>query len=566
MRNVLLISKIPPSNATTIEDHVNALVEFSTFKVKNVDISDPNVYIEISNADCILLHYSVIAYPYRDDNIVNSFLRLHIVNANKPVLHMVQDEQRNALERIRYFQTLGVCHVFSVADPEVIELLYPVNLRSFTTSTLLTGYVPVNLQAFRNTKWEERPIDISYRARRLPSWYGHLGFTKSQISDQLNKVKKDLSLTIDASCEENDRLYGQNWIDFLCNSKVAVGTESGSSRIDMDGRFQESWQIQYDSSAFGIVEPVQANYAAISPRIFEYAAANCLLALTPGKYSGILSPGLHYFELQSDMSNFNELLELMEDKVERERMILRAYEELISSSKYSYQQMAKEVDFWINVYISNLNGHNVIREDSSNIIQEDGSNKESRVYWKRRDLPSRLLDIFRMTKGKIYHWSHSRKGIFRDLLRRLYRMFKSIVSSHYIRCLRILFSSKSDLKSDFIKSMQITKSIFRSLEILPELLLVKEEALNLSFHGYLISVEKSPNSVWLSWPDRLEPQSQLKAHPYLNALHFSDFEGVWLTRSDYSTTSKPTELRFLSKLYKTERVKTLRLIEMFTAY
>lgn len=566
MRNVLLISKIPPNNATTIADHVNALVAFSTFKVKNIDVSDPNVYVEISNADCILLHYSVIAYPYRNDNIVDSFLRLHIANANKPVLHMVQDEQRNALERIRYFQTLGVCHVFSVADPEVIESLYPVNLRSFTVSTLLTGYVPVNLHAFRSIEWEKRPIDISYRARRLPNWYGHLGSTKSQVSDQLNKATKDLSLTVDASCEESDRLYGQNWIEFLCNSKVAVGTESGSSRIDMDGRFEESWQIRSDSSSFGVVEPVLANYAAISPRIFEYAAANCLLALTPGKYSGILSPGLHYFELQSDMSNLDELLELMNNKVERESMILRAYEELILSNKYSYQQMAKDVDVWINVYISNQNGHKVFREDGSNIIQKDGSNEEDRVFWKRRGLRSRLLNISRMTKGKIYDWSHSRKGIFRDLLRRLYRLFKLIQSSQYIRCLRILFSSKSDLKRDFFKSMQITKSIFHSLVILPELLLVKEEALNLSFQGYSISLEKLPNSVWLSWPDRIEPQSQLKAHPHLNAFHFPDFEGIWLTRSDYSTTSKPIELKYLSEFYKREGVKTLKLIEMFTAY
>ncbi len=565
MRNVLLISKIPPNNATTIEDHVNALVEFSNFTVKNIDVNDPKLYVEISNADCLLLHYSIVAHPYRDDKILSSFLRLHIAKANKPVLHMVQDEQRNALERLRYFETLGVCHLFSVANPEVSDLIYPAELRNFTISTLLTGYAPLSLHAFPNIKWEQRAIDISYRARRLPSWYGKLGFTKSHVNDQLNKVNKELSITIDASCEENDRLYGQNWINFLCNSKVAVGTESGSSIIDMDGRFQESWQVQCDSSVYETVEPVNANYAAISPRIFEYAAAKCLLALTPGEYSGILLPGIHYFELQPDLSNINELLALMDNKPERELMIERAYEDLILSQKYSYQQMAKEVDAWINIYLSKQESQELFGGEIANFIQEDSSFKKNRVFSKSSHLVSLIVSFFHVTKGRVYHWAYSRQGAYRDLLKVCYRKFKLIQSTHYMRSVSLLLSSKSDLKSDFIKSVRITKSIFHSLEIFPDLLLIKNDALNLSFHGDSMNVEELQNSVWLSWPERIEPGSQLKAHPRLNAFHFPSLDGIWLTRSDYSTTFKPIELRPLSKFYKIERLKTLELIEIFTA-
>jgi len=70
MNKVLLISRIPPNNATTIEDHVNAIVELSSFEVKNIDVNDPNISLEIFKTDCILLHYSVIAYPYREDHIL----------------------------------------------------------------------------------------------------------------------------------------------------------------------------------------------------------------------------------------------------------------------------------------------------------------------------------------------------------------------------------------------------------------------------------------------------------------------------------------------------------------
>jgi len=563
MNKVLLISRIPPNNATTIEDHVNAIVELSSFEVKNIDVNDPNISLEIFKTDCILLHYSVIAYPYREDHILSSALRLQISRAGKPLLHMVQDEQRNVLERFRYFEVMGVRHVFSVATEEVYNLMYPTNLRNFTVSTILTGYMPMNLDRFHATEWNSRSTDICYRARRLPEWYGPLGYTKSNISDRLNEIKKHVSLTVNASCKEDDRLYGQDWIDFLCDSKVAIGTESGSSTLDMDGRYLEDWQSESIIGNYLEMEPISANYAAISPRIFEYVAAKCLLALTPGEYSGILSPGIHYFELQPDLSNFEDLIILMNDKEERSRMIERSHQDLISSRNYGYEKMVKEVDKWVGSCMGIPEVSDISRGPSSKIElkidQTEQILKSQSVITFIEALARRKVAIKRI----IFQWGLSRRGITRTLLRTVFRMLRFIWTTKMVKFLRILLSPKSYMINEYRRTVSVTRNIFSSARLITELVLVRSEAEMLALQGTNLKIQQTTSGLWLSWPESIHQSNKLKESPKLDSVHFPDVEGVWFTRSDYSQVNKPLQLSSLSSYYKRNKIKTIKLVQIF---
>ena len=563
LKKVLLISRVPQNNATTIEDHVNAIVELSAFEIQNMDVNDPCLALEIARTDCILLHYSVIAYPFRQDRILSSALRLQISRAGKPVLHMVQDEQRNVLERFRYFEALGVTHVFSVADEEVYNLMYPVSLRNFTVSTILTGYLPMNLERYREVEWSSRTIDISYRARRLPEWYGNLGFTKSNISDNLNAIKKNEGLVINASCEENDRLYGQDWIDFLCNSKVAVGTESGSSTLDMDGRYLEDWQNRSSIGSHAEVEPISANYAAISPRIFEYVAAKCLLALTPGEYSRVITPGLHYFELQPDLSNLEDLINLMNNKEDRNRMIERAYKDLIMSGNYGYKHMVREIDIQIK---SSCKATEILEFSRKlNIDIKSTSNQDEQMI-KTSRVFTFLTEIMRLTvsiKSKTYQWSLSRRGVTRIILRNAYRILQRILTSKIMKFLTLLLTSNFQIRREHKRVFSITRRIFLSARLIPELELIRSEAELISNQGATLKFLENNSSLWLSWPESIQQGSKLKEHPKLDSVHFSDAQGVWITRSDFSEVNKPLKLMVLSKYLKRNRLKTVNLIEIY---
>jgi hypothetical protein len=555
LKKVLLISKIPPNNATTIDDHVNALVEFSVFEIINMDVNNPAISHEISVADCIILHYSAISYPFRGDETINSFLRLQISLSNKPVLCMVQDEQRNVLERFRYFETLGVKHVFSVANEEVSSLMYPSSSRNFSVSRLLTGYMPLNLANFYVKDWEDRKIDIGYRARRLPDWYGRLGHIKSDVSDKLNEAKARKSIKIDASCEEEDRLYGQAWIDFLCDSKVSVGTESGSSTLDMDGRFYEEWQDKSRLGAHEFVEPVNANYAAISPRIFEYAAAKSLLALTPGEYSGILVAGIHYFELQPDLSNLGALISLMGDVEKRETLISNAYSDLIESDRYGYGQMVSEIDYQINSLLK--------RSEVLFVSQDSSTSKQEEKSQELISFQFSFKSLVKLGQQKVIYWGLSRKGILRWTIRKLYRSYKRIKLTKLVTFFRLIFSSKVELRKHFGQIHFVTKSLSRSLRLIIELEFIRAEAENLALQGCSLSIHECSSSIWLSWPEVLDRQHILKKHPKLDGYFFPESQGIWLTRSDFSEVSKPLRLNSLSNYYVKSKTNTLELLHLF---
>ncbi len=562
MKNVLLITSVPPSNATTISDHVNALLSQSRFNVKQIDLQHPEMSHEITRTDCIILHYSVVAFPYRGGVSLNSLTRLQISRSGKPIVHMVQDEQRNVLERFRYFESLGVDHVFSVASKGVYDLMYPPDIRSFTVSTLLTGYTPINLEDFQNKDWDKRHIDISYRARKLPDWYGNLGTVKGDISNKLNNLSSDFGFKIDASCKEEDRLYGKRWIDFLCNSKVAVGTESGSSTLDFDGRYSGLEISLSDDIRYEVKTPVSANYSALSPRIFEYAAAKCLLALTPGEYSGALIPGVHYFELLPNLSNIKQLQELMNDESQRRQLIENAYDHLIVSKKFGHEHMVREVDDCLNRLFSTYNP--IVVYDNRNTNGHKIGKLEKGIQVPRTKVMLRTpKEIFNFCARFMHQWALNRTGKSRLVIRALMRRLFKIYNSRFFGFFKGNSIWSSIRGIEFKQTFQITRRIIKSLTLLEDLNLIKFEAEQLLSHGDTLSLNETNSGIWISWPGALEQTNYLKKHPYLDAFLFPNSSGVWLTRSDFSEIGEPRRLNSLSKYYKSNKKKTIQLIHLF---
>jgi hypothetical protein len=563
MKKVLLISKIPTNNASTIADHVQAIVDFSDHDVRNVDVDDPEMLTQIQESDCILLHYSVIAYPYRSDKLISSQIRLKITTAGKPVLHIVQDEQRNVLERFRYFETLGVRHVFSVVPETVIDQMYSPSIRSFSVSTLLTGYLPLNLEEFRHIEWDRRKVDISYRARRLPEWYGRSGSIKSEVSDRLNEFKHKTDISIDSSCEEGDRLYGHSWIEFLCNSKVAVGTESGSSVLDMDGRFLENWQDKSTSGNFDPVEPVQANYAAISPRIFEYAAAKCLLALTPGEYSGILVPGVHYFELQPNLSNISDLILLMNNESQRNLMIKNSYNDLILSQKYGYEQMVNQIDYWISHCLKENLSNNEDDLENTSLPKISEKSLNEKIAIEKHQIRPKLLQLLINKYNAFFKWSLTRQGVTRNFLRFAYRLGKSFLDKNFFTAFRYVLYEDSFSRREFKDLFLITRSLIECFKLIPELIIIKHEETLLKENGLRLRYQESEHSVWITWPESPFRNEYLTGHPKLDPCHYPESKGVWLTRGDYSEISRPQNLIQLSRYHFKSEEKSRAILRIY---
>ena len=307
--NILIIAGADQAQASTVIDSISSLWEYGSHSYTLKRTINGELDTDFSGFDGILIHYSAIGYPHKYHAPLSPSLTIRIRYFKGLKLATVQDEQRGCLERLAFLNGLRISHLFSVSPPNLIETLYPLRIRNFTVSTILTGYVSedhisrVNSLEIENTKVK----DVVYRGRDLPEWYGHVGSQKSNIAKSIASEARKNRLIVDVESSEASRIYGDKWFDFLKEGLVAVGTPSGSDFLDMYGVHSEPW-VPSKKTLRNFPKPINAAYSVISPRIFDYISNGCLLALTLGSYSDIPIKNRHYLELNDDASNISEIV------------------------------------------------------------------------------------------------------------------------------------------------------------------------------------------------------------------------------------------------------------------
>ena len=85
-------------------------------------------------------------------------------------------------------------------------------------------------------------------------------------------------------------------------------------------------------------------YSSISPRIFEAASLKTPQILFPGWYNGLIKPGIHYFQLEKDFSNFDEMVKLLKDDCSLSELAENAYQDLIASELYDKKSLGSLVN------------------------------------------------------------------------------------------------------------------------------------------------------------------------------------------------------------------------------
>jgi hypothetical protein len=66
--------------------------------------------------------------------------------------------------------------------------------------------------------------------------------------------------------------------------------------------------------------------------------------LVEGDYSGVLKGGEHYIEIKRDLSNVEEVLDLMQDEALRERIVETAYRDIVESGLYTYRRLVEQIE------------------------------------------------------------------------------------------------------------------------------------------------------------------------------------------------------------------------------
>jgi hypothetical protein len=332
--------------AEVVDESIQSFFKYGNFQYHLITLKRGEISQPLDGLDVLLIHYSCIAFPYRYGLPISALSSFKISQFKGLKLAFAQDEQRAGYERLDFFRSIGINHLFSVAPKSLFKVLYPNHSRNFSVSNLLTGYISEkHIQiASRNIPIADRPIDLSYRGRKLPDWMGLTGTLKGNIPNLLQKNLADSveNLQVDASADEKSRIYGDKWFDFLLRTKVTIGTPSGSDYLDLHGKYSENWIRQDGRIEYSRNEPIKANYNVISPRYFDYVAAGNLIALTSGSYSGIPNEK-DYVKIEADMSDIKNVLQFSKS-VSAQKMIDRSKLRVLSSDGLKYSDYVRQVE------------------------------------------------------------------------------------------------------------------------------------------------------------------------------------------------------------------------------
>lgn len=337
----------------TTRDHLDAFVRYSEHTVAQIDISSfKRGDFDLSAFDCVVFHHSI---PIGIGNYVDDDFAFKINKFSGLKALFIQDEMRWVASTCEKIEKLGISLIFTVANKEVVRQIYREPwFNTVRFEHVLTGYVPEHLLNQDLPRYEDREVDVSYRARRLPAWCGEFGQEKSRIARRFSDDAVRFGLNCDISCNERDRIYGNEWLYFIKNSKAMLGAESGASFIDYSGHIApavDEFERQNPNVPFEEVRDRflegrdgQTVIKVISPRCFEAAALKTLMVMYEGSYSGVLEAGKHYVPLARDHSNMGEVVDIIRSPRKAETIIEAAYNEVACSGRWSYAALVKQFD------------------------------------------------------------------------------------------------------------------------------------------------------------------------------------------------------------------------------
>lgn len=361
--NVLVLYDNQSTFTNTVKEHLESFYLFSNHHIFYACGTHNALYsLDLSLFDAVIIHYSVrLCFDWH----ISTFYAESIRQYSGFKLLFIQDEYEMTETARNWIEYLGIRVVFTCVPSQYIESVYPAS-RFPNTEFIqtLTGWVPIYLED--NTKFSpisERKYVIGYRGRALPYWYGNLGQEKLMIGKLMRHICEEKHIAVDIEWDDEKRIYGDKWYEFIGNCKAVLGTESGSNVFDDYGHLRKNIQLEFQENPSITYDEIYPKYLAeyegkvlmnqISPKIFEAIALKTALVLFEGSYSGVIQPHIHYIPLKKDFSNVEQVLRLLNNNNYLEDLTERAYQDIIKSGKYSYKQFIYEVDQLLERYVDN---------------------------------------------------------------------------------------------------------------------------------------------------------------------------------------------------------------------
>ncbi|MBN2642658.1 MAG: hypothetical protein JXR78_13475 [Victivallales bacterium] len=355
--NVLYIYSAIPHFTGAVRDYDCAFGIHSRHRISYFNADAVRLSFKLDNFDVIIFSFSFFS---NGDFFMGRDLINKIADFKGVKIAIFQDEYDYLLRYRKILPELKLTGIITIVPEESIHKVYgDIKKSGVDFINALTGYVTDEAMTAspRHVPLEARSWHIGYRGRKVPFKYGRLTQEKYIIGREMERICAEHNIPANISVDDNDRIYGDAWKDFISNCRTVLGTESGSNVFDFDGTLVPKIQqfiVEHPDADFDTIEreflkdrEQEIRINQISPRIFEAISLKTGLVLFEGEYSGIIRPWEHYIPLKKDFSNIDQVLAAVNDLPRLEKMIESAYRDIIISGKYSYAAFIAKIDDYI---------------------------------------------------------------------------------------------------------------------------------------------------------------------------------------------------------------------------
>jgi hypothetical protein len=359
MWRLLVVHFTPRPRAVrlTTEQHLKAVTAVADAEVLSYNgVHGAPAWLRHLKFDAVVLHTTFLAHRWNPSFEQWKRRSAWLADVDALKIALPQDEYDRAHVLDDWLDELGVSVIGTVLDATHRDELYPVLSQRAAFYDVLTGYVDdgaAQRVAGRIAPLRDRSIDIVYRARHLPYWYGSHGQLKHRVGEVAAELAPSRGVSTDISTRAPETVLGDAWLDFLGSGQATVGVESGVSVLDRRGEIQgQMQQLLRDHPALTFEEaskkmpPGWDDYCffAVSPRHFEAVATKTAQILVEGFYSGVLESGRHFIPVSRDLSDMAEALEQARDVRLLEEMTERAYEDVYLSRRFSGARLTETIE------------------------------------------------------------------------------------------------------------------------------------------------------------------------------------------------------------------------------
>jgi len=349
---VLVIHALRPTSRQTTIDHLLAFREH----LPNADVQYlhfaqplPKGMIDQVEPDLLIVNYDYLNYRFTPLWPYIKNRHRNLARQSRKVIAIAQDDSWAHRLLDNWCMSWKVDRVLTPVEND-LHVLYPRSIKRVEIRTVLTGYAPTSVEP--SDPLAARPIDLGQRVRAMPAHLGTYAQEKAHQTIEFSRHVREAGFVVNVSTRVEDGFIGGDWPKFLRKCKFTVGMKGGASIADAYGLLYSRVEARrhrvsarhLNTASFRSLRRRDGKhrFSAVSPRLFEAAAAGTCQILRPDDYLGVLEPWVHYLPLNHDFSNVQEVLLAMRDLESCQEVTNNLRKQLIDSGKFSYGRLVDD--------------------------------------------------------------------------------------------------------------------------------------------------------------------------------------------------------------------------------